>query len=169
MDTDVSENAVVVYRTYIANAPSEQSGCTLMWHGLKREWEGEEFLLKIQDFFPLDEIDFVYLPLNFWHRKEELTKSRVKNKGYAFVHLNDAKKEAEFSDKVATLSQQLKRDMHTIRASAQGVTEQLRQTIQAPKGSQVAKGVVHLRIKDELKPVSRYDLWRLQYILKDSA
>ena len=102
MDTDVPENAVVVYRTYIANAPSEQSGCTLMWHGLKRDWEDEDLLLKIQDCFPLDEIDYVYLPLNFWLRdgKESLSKSKVKNKGYAFVHLSDAKKEAEFSGKV---------------------------------------------------------------------
>ena len=74
------ENAAVVYRTYIANAPSEQSGCTLMWHGLKRDWEDEELLLKIQDCFSLDEIDYVYLPLNFWLRdgKESLSKSPVK-------------------------------------------------------------------------------------------
>ena len=56
------------------------------------------------------QVDFVYLPLNFWLRDQDSMRNakklsmrgvRLKNKGYGFVHISNAEKEAEFSHMVA--------------------------------------------------------------------
>jgi hypothetical protein len=162
----VPPECTAVYQTYIAK-PSKRTGLTLMWHGVSREWGDSQFLETIRS-FGFDEIDFVYLPLNFWIRKQDnkgkrgdSREVRLKNKGYGFVHLSDASKEAEFSHKVATLSFQSGRVMYTTRATAQGVTNQLMQTIHVAKARSACRGMVHVRIEGELKSVSRLSLWQL--------
>jgi hypothetical protein len=167
MDAVVPPDSVAVYQTYLATAPSKPSGITLMWHGVSREWEDAQFLEMI-DGFALDGVEFAYLPLNFWLRNQDAAKKpkkgtawRLKNKGYGFVHLSNTEKEAEFSHKVAMLSMQLGRVMYTTRATTQGVTNQLMQTIHVSKARSAFRGMVHVRIKDELKSVSRFSLWQL--------
>jgi hypothetical protein len=165
MEAVVPAESVAVYQTYIANAPIKPSGLTLMWHGLNREMDDSEFLEMI-DGFGLDEVEFVYLPLNFWLRGHDSTRrakrdTRMKNKGYGFVHISDARKEAEFSHKVAALSVQLRRVMSTSRATAQGVTDQLMQTMLISKARSAFRGMFHVRIKGALKSVTRFSLWQL--------
>jgi hypothetical protein len=142
-----------------------------MLHGLNREWDDLQFLEMIAG-FGLDEVDFVYLPLNFWLRNEgtdqegkptrrKARDARIKNKGYGFVHISDASKEADFSRKVAMLSIQFGRVMYTTWATTQGVTNQLMQTLLVLKPRSAARGMVHVRVNDELKSVSRFSLWDL--------
>ena len=110
-DALVPAESVAAYQTYIAHPPEKPSGLTLMWHGVSREWEDTQFLEMI-DGLASDLVDFVYLPLNFWLRNQDITRKakklsmrdvRLKNKGYGFVHISNAEKEAEFSHKVMVL------------------------------------------------------------------
>jgi hypothetical protein len=180
----VPADSVAVYQTYIANAPKENSGLTLMWHGVDPEWEDQQFLEMI-DGFGLDAVDFVYLPLKFWIRNKDMDRTekakkgtllrrppstastKLKNKSYGFVHISDANKEAEFARNVAMLSLKLGRVMHTTGASVQGVTQQLMQTLLLSKARSAARGMVYVRINGELKPVSRYSLWKIHRISED--
>lgn len=169
MDALVPAESVAAYQTYIAHPPEKPSGLTLMWHGVSREWEDTQFLEMI-DGLASDVVDFVYLPLNFWLRNQDSMRKakkgsmrdvRLKNKGYGFVHISNAEKEAEFSHKVATLAMQLGRVMYTTRATTQGVTNQLMQTIHVTKARSALRGMVHVRIKGEMKSISRFSLWQL--------
>ena len=115
-----------------------------------------------------DVVDFVYLPLNFWLRNQDTARkkgntreARLKNKGYAFVHLSESKKEAEFAHKVATLATQIGRTMYLTRAAMQGVTNQLLQTISVPKARSALRGAVHVRVPDGLKSITRFSLWQV--------
>jgi hypothetical protein len=56
---------------------------------------------------------------------------------------------------------QLGRVMYTTRATTQGVTNQLMQTIHVSKARSAFRGMVHVRVKGELKSVSRFSLWQL--------
>jgi hypothetical protein len=161
-------DSVAVYQKYIANAPDDSSGLTVMWHGVNREMEDEQLLEMLDGFGFIPLLDFVYLPLNFWLRnKETLRKKgntrdvRLKNKGYAFVHLSESKKEAEFAHKVATLATQIGRTMYLTRAAMQGVTNQLLQTISVPKARSALRGAVHVRVPDGLKSITRFSLWQV--------
>ena len=95
-------------------------------------------------------------------RKKGSTRDvRLKNKGYAFVHLSESKKEAEFAHKVATLATQIGRTMYLTRAAMQGVTHQQLQTISVPKARSAFRGVIHVRVPDGLKTITRFSLWQL--------
>ena len=56
---------------------------------------------------------------------------------------------------------QLGRVMYTTRATTQGVTNQLMQTIHVAKARSALRGVVYVRINGELKSISRFSLWQL--------
>ena len=56
---------------------------------------------------------------------------------------------------------QLGRVMYTTRATTQGVTNQLMQTIHVTKARSALRGMVHVRINGELKSISRFSLWQL--------
>jgi hypothetical protein len=167
----VPTDSIAVYQKYIASEQwGKPSGLTLMWHGVSREWEDSQFLEMMDGFALRNEVEFVYLPLNFWLRTQDSTRKtkkgsardvRLKNKGYGFVHISDAEKEAEFSHKVASLSMELGRVMYTTRATTQGVANQLMQTIMVSKARSAFRGMVHVRVNDELKSVSRFSLWQL--------
>ena len=161
-------DSVAVYQKYIANAPDDSSGLTVMWHGVNREMEDEQLLEMLDGFGFLPLVDFVYLPLNFWLRNQDTARkkgntreARLKNKGYAFVHLSESKKEAEFAHKVATLATQIGRTMYLTRAATQGVQSQLLQTIKVPKARSAFRGVIHVRVPDGLKTITRFSLWQL--------
>ena len=66
LDMTHTAECAAVYRTYIATAPSKPSGRTLKLDGLSRDWVDAQFMAMVMDCFPLDEVDFVYLPLHFW-------------------------------------------------------------------------------------------------------
>jgi hypothetical protein len=127
------------FRDYILN--TDNSGQTLMWHGLATKYQVEPHLLKMLDAIDVRDVRFLYLPLNHWESKDNPV-GKCRNKGYAFAHFATEAAAAEFTRKVAELDES-NRAVAT-KASRQGTSANLRALVSAPKKRAIA-GALYLQ------------------------
>jgi hypothetical protein len=131
----VNENFVQEQlQKYLFN--TDNSGQTLMWHGLPTKHQVEPHLIKILEAIEATEVEYLYLPLNHWEKKEK-SHGTCRNKGYAFIHFRTEAAGADFTRKVTDYSTE-KRLTATTLATQQGISVNLRALVAAPQKRTVA-------------------------------
>jgi hypothetical protein len=117
---------------YLVN--TDNSGCTVMWHGLATKCQVEPHLIETLDRIGAENVGYIYLPQNHWETKITL-RTKCRNKGYAFIHFREEAAAAVFAEKIAghfRHSPQKRRTLTTM-AEHQGVSANLRAEFQAAK------------------------------------
>jgi hypothetical protein len=151
---DASQLVAYVHRTYIANSNNE--GLTMMWHGIPRKWSGKRFQEVLSEFADVCDVVYAYLPENYW-QKTKMQGGKGNNKGYAFVHLSSSRRECDFARTVASIAQQLAREMYTTHASSQGVSKNLQQMITVAR-TRAVQGDIFVRVDGRLSTVPKLAL-----------
>jgi hypothetical protein len=131
------------FRKYFVN--TDNSGQTLMWHGLPTKYQVEPHLLHILDALKVSEVCFLYLPLNHWEKKGN-PRSKCRNKGYAFVHFRTEEAASDFARKVAgSISDDHTHELTaTTTAARQGISANLRALVSAP-AKRTGAGALYLQ------------------------
>jgi hypothetical protein len=108
-------------RRYLIN--TDNSGQTLMWHGLSTKFQVRPHLLNILKSNEVEDVGYIYLPQNVWEKKGKPV-GKVRNKGYAFIH---------FRTKAAAADFQWKAGYDCTEAVHQGISVNLRVLVSAPE------------------------------------
>ena len=120
--SDAVDNEAVVaeqFQKYLVN--TDNSGMTLMWHGLPTKHQMKPDLIRIIKDIDAQGVAYLYLPLNHWE-KSRVSSGKSRNKGYAFVHFKTAADAEEFTRKVSEYTIESRRSTATTLAAHQGVS-----------------------------------------------
>jgi hypothetical protein len=117
------------YRKYLANV--DNSGQTLMWHGLPTKYQVEPHLASILEKIGATNVGYLYLPLNHWEKKDN-PQGKCRNKGYAFIHFVTDAAALDFTNKVSDFCTEQRRLTATTKAVHQGISANLRALVAAP-------------------------------------
>jgi hypothetical protein len=141
----------LLYTQYVMNDSNE--GCTVMWHGLPNKSRVETDLkVTLEALGALKDIEYVYLPLNHWE-KPRSSKSKCRNKGYAFLHFTNSAAASAFQAKVADPAfAGMKKPTSTSLAAFQGISKNLREILSSQK-KRTYEGSVHLNMDGNLRSV----------------
>jgi hypothetical protein len=126
---------------YLIN--TDNSGQTLMWHGLSTKFQVRPHLLNILKKIQATDVGYIYLPQNIWEKKGKPT-GKVRNKGYAFIHFRTEAAASHFQ-------QQAGFDCTT--AVLQGISVNLTMLVSAPQKRTVDASVYLPNNMNELEPV----------------
>jgi hypothetical protein len=120
------------YQKYLGS--TDNSGKTLMWHGLPTKLQVEPHLLDILDEIEVKQkdVEYLYLPLNHWEKKDS-SLGKCRNKGYAFIHFRTEEAASDFTRKVTEFNTEKRRLTATTEAVHQGVSANLRALVDAPQ------------------------------------
>jgi len=121
---------------------TDNSGTTLMWHGLPTKYHMNPDLIRIIEDIDAQNVGYLYLPLNHWE-KSRVSCGKCRNKGYAFVHFKTNVDAEEFTRKVAEYTIESRRSTATTLAAHQGVSLNLTQLVTAPQ-KRTAAGSIYL-------------------------
>ena len=125
--SDAVDNEAFVaeqFQKYLVN--TDNSGMTLMWHGLPTKYHMNPDLIRIIEDIDAQNVSYLYLPLNHWE-KSRVSCGKCRNKGYAFVHFKTAADAEEFTRKVSDYTIESRRSTATTLAAHQGVSLNLTQ------------------------------------------
>jgi hypothetical protein len=142
-DSDAGDNEAFVaeqFQKYLVN--TDNSGMTLMWHGLPTKYHMNPDLIRIIEDIDAQNVSYLYLPLNHWE-KSRVSCGKCRNKGYAFVHFKTAADAEEFTRKVSDYTIESRRSTATTLAAHQGVSLNLTQLVTAPQ-KRTAAGSIYL-------------------------
>jgi hypothetical protein len=128
------------FQKYFVN--TDNSGTTLMWHGLPTKYHMKPDLIRIIEDIDAQGVTYLYLPLNHWE-KSRVACGKCRNKGYAFVHFKTAADAEEFTRKVSEYTIESRRSTATTLAAHQGVSLNLTQLVTAPQ-KRTAAGAIYL-------------------------
>jgi len=128
------------FQKYLVN--TDNSGMTLMWHGLPTKCHMNPDLIRIIEDIDAQGVVYLYLPLNHWE-KSRVSSGKCRNKGYAFVHFKTAADAEEFTRKVSDYTIESRRSTATTLAAHQGVSLNLTQLVTAPQ-KRTAAGAIYL-------------------------
>jgi hypothetical protein len=128
------------FQRYLVN--TDNSGMTLMWHGLPTKYHMNPDLIRIIEDIDVKGVTYLYLPLNHWE-KSRVSCGKCRNKGYAFVHFKTAADAEDFSRKVSEYTIESRRSTATTLAAHQGVSLNLTQLVTAPQ-KRTAAGAIYL-------------------------
>merc|ERR1719313_2359083 len=143
LDSDAADSEAFVaeqFEKYLVN--TDNSGTTLMWHGLPTKYHMKPDLLRIIEDIDAQGVAYLYLPLNHWE-KSRVSCGKCRNKGYAFVHFKTAADAEEFTRKVSEYTIESRRSTATTLAAHQGVSLNLTQLVTAPQ-KRTAAGSIYL-------------------------
>jgi hypothetical protein len=129
-----------LFQKYLVN--TDNSGMTLMWHGLPTKYHMNPDLIRIIEDIDAQGVAYLYLPLNHWE-KSRVSCGKCRNKGYAFVHFKTAADAEEFTRKVSEYTIESRRSTATTLAAHQGVSLNLTQLVTAPQ-KRTAAGAIYL-------------------------
>ena len=146
--SDAGENEAFVaeqFQKYLVN--TDDSGVTLMWHGLSTKCSVYPHLIRIIEDIDAQGVAYLYLPLNYWEKSSKGKDPR--NKGYAFVHFKTAADAEEFARKVSEHTTRPEGSTHiqqhtltaTTPATQHGVSLNLTQLVSAPQRRAAAPAV----------------------------
>merc|ERR1719443_2658680 len=141
--SDAGDNEAFVeeqFQKYLVN--TDNSGTTLMWHGLSTKYRANPDLIRIIEDIDAQGVAYLYLPLNHWE-KSRVSCGKCRNKGYAFVHFKTAAHAEEFTRKVSEYTIESRRSTATTLAAHQGVSLNLTQLVTAPQ-KRTAAGAIYL-------------------------
>jgi hypothetical protein len=131
---------------YLIN--TDNSGQTLMWHGLSTKFQVRPHLLKIMEASQVEDLEYIYLPQNIWEKKGKPI-GKVRNKGYAFIHFRTEAAASDFQKKVG---------YDTTKAVLQGISANLRTLVSAPQ-KRTTDAVIYLPNKmNEFERVPIHEL-----------
>jgi hypothetical protein len=128
------------FQKYLVN--TDNSGTTLMWHGLPTKYHMNPDLIQIIEAIDAQGVGYLYLPLNHWE-KSRVSCGKCRNKGYAFVHFKTNEAAEEFTRKVAEYTIESRRSTATTLAAHQGISLNLTQLVTAPQ-KRTAAGSIFL-------------------------
>merc|ERR1719247_3989462 len=128
------------FQKYLVN--TDNSGVTLMWHGLPTKFHMNPDLLRIIEDIDAQGVGYLYLPLNHWE-KSRVSCGKCRNKGYAFVHFKTQHYAEEFTRKIAEYTIESRRATATTLAAHQGISLNLFQLVTAPQ-KRTAAGSIYL-------------------------
>merc|ERR1719191_2041793 len=131
------------FQKYLVN--TDNSGMTLMWHGLTTKYQVKPDLIRIIEDIDAQGVTYLYLPLNHWEKssgKSRISSGKCRNKGYAFVHFKTAANAEEFTRKLSEYTFESRRPRTTL-AAHQGVSLNLTQLVTAPQ-KRTAAGAIYL-------------------------
>jgi hypothetical protein len=132
-----------LFQKYLVN--TDNSGMTLMWHGLTTKYQMKPDLIRIIEDIDAQGVAYLYLPLNHWEKssgKFRISSGKCRNKGYAFVHFKTAANAEEFTRKLSEYTFESRRPRTTL-AAHQGVSLNLTQLVTAPQ-KRTAAGAIYL-------------------------
>jgi hypothetical protein len=141
--SDAGDNEAFVaeqFQKYLVN--TDNSGITLMWHGLPTKYHMNPDLIRIIEDIDAQGVSYLYLPLNHWE-KSRVSCGKCRNKGYAFVHFKTSADAEEFTRKVSEYAIESRRSTATTHAAHQGVSLNLTQLVTAPQ-KRTAAGAIYL-------------------------
>jgi hypothetical protein len=141
--SDGGENEAFVaeqFQKYLVS--TDNSGTTLMWHGLPSKYHMNPDLIRIIEDVDAQGVAYLYLPLNHWE-KSRVSSGKCRNKGYAFVHFKTAADADEFTRKIAEYTIESRRSTATTLAAHQGVSLNMMQLVTAPQ-KRTAAGAIYL-------------------------
>jgi hypothetical protein len=144
--SDAVDNEAFVaeqFQKYLVN--TDNSGMTLMWHGLTTKYQMKPDLIRIIEDIDAQGVAYLYLPLNHWEKssgKFRISSGKCRNKGYAFVHFKTAANAEEFTRKLSEYTFESRRPRTTL-AAHQGVSLNLTQLVTAPQ-KRTAAGAIYL-------------------------
>jgi hypothetical protein len=141
-DSVVDNEAFVAeqFQKYLVN--TDNSGTTLMWHGLPTKYHMNPDLIRIIEAIDAQGVGYLYLPLNHWE-KSRVSCGKCRNKGYAFVHFKTQANADEFTRKVTEYTIESRRSTATTHAAHQGISLNLTQLVTAPQ-KRTAAGAIYL-------------------------
>jgi hypothetical protein len=128
------------FQKYLVN--TDNSGTTLMWHGLPTKYHVNPDLIRILEAIDAQNVGYLYLPLNHWE-KSRVSCGKCRNKGYAFVHFKTSADAEDFTQKVAEYTIESRRSTATTLAAHQGISLNLTQLVTAPQ-KRTAAGSIYL-------------------------
>jgi hypothetical protein len=128
------------FEKYLVN--TDNSGTTLMWHGLPTKYHVNPGLIKIIEAIDAQGVGYLYLPLNHWE-KSRVSCGKCRNKGYAFVHFKTSADAEDFTQKVAEYTVEARRSTATTLAAHQGISLNLTQLVTAPQ-KRTAAGSIYM-------------------------
>lgn len=140
------------YRKYLVNM--DNSGQTLMWHGLPTKYQVEPHLLNLLATLEAEGVGYLYVPLNHWETKDK-PRGRCRNKGYAFIHFYTEEAATAFTKKVTEYFKTEKSMLNaTTKAAFQGISANLRALVAAPQKRTTAGSFYLLNRTSTLERVS---------------
>jgi hypothetical protein len=155
--TSVHEDFVFEqHQKYIVN--TDDSGLTLMWHGLPTKYQVEPHLVGILDAISAENVEYLYLPVNHWEKKDKM-QGKCRNKGYAFIHFRTEAAAADFTHKVTEHCTDKHRLTATTKAVHQGVSANLRALVSAPVKRTLAG---HLYLQNTVGKLERISIRALR-------
>jgi hypothetical protein len=120
-----------IYQKYIVK--TDNSGQTIMWHGLPTKYQVEPHLLKFLDAIAVTDVQCLYMPLNHWEKKGN-PRGKCRNKGYAFIHFATETAASDFTRKVTDNKTESPPMLTaTTKAERQGISANLRALVAAPQ------------------------------------
>jgi hypothetical protein len=118
------------YQKYFIN--TDNSGQTLMWHGMPTKYQVEPHLIGILDAIEAENVGYLYLPLNQWEKLDN-PNGKCRNKGYAFIHFRTEASASDFMQKISDYESEKRRLAATTNATTQGISANLRMLVAAPQ------------------------------------
>jgi hypothetical protein len=140
VDVDNEVFVAEQFEKYLVN--TDNSGTTLMWHGLPTKYHMNPDLIRIIEAIDVQGVGYLYLPLNHWE-KSRVSCGKCRNKGYAFVHFKTQADADEFTRKVTEYTIESRRSTATTHAAHQGISLNLAQLVTAPQ-KRTAAGAIYL-------------------------
>jgi hypothetical protein len=122
---------------------TDNSGQTLMWHGLSTKFQVRPHLLNILQKCQAKDVGYIYLPQNIWEKKGKPV-GKVRNKGYAFIH---------FTTEAAASDFQRTAGFDCTTAALQGISANLAMLVSAPQKRTIDASVYLPNNMDELERV----------------
>jgi hypothetical protein len=117
------------FQKYITN--TDDSGKTLMWHGMSTKFQVDPHLIGILDAIEAEDVGYLYLPQNNWEKKGKPLR-KCRNKGYAFIHFMTEAAAADFIRKLTYNCTDKQELTETTEAVHQGISANLKMLITAP-------------------------------------
>jgi hypothetical protein len=139
-DVDNEEFVAEQFQKYLVD--TDNSGTTLMWHGLPTKYHMDPDLIRIIEAIDAKGVAYLYLPLNHWE-KSRVSCGKCRNKGYAFLHFKTDADAQEFTRNVSEYTIESRRSTATTLAAHQGVSLNLTQLVTAPQ-KRTAAGSIYL-------------------------
>jgi hypothetical protein len=166
VDSSLASDEFVVeqFQKYLVD--TDNSGLTLMWHGLPTKYHMKPDLLRIFETIDAQGVEYLYLPLNHWE-KSRVTCGKCRNKGYAFVHFKTVHDADDFTKKIADYTIESRRSTATTLAAHQGISLNLFQLVTAPQ-KRTASGTIFLKsAEDTFECVTISSLRKLHKAMMD--
>lgn len=115
---------------YLVN--TDNSGRTLMWHGMSTKSQVDPHLIGILDAIQAKDVGYIYLPQNIWEKKGKPI-DKCRNKGYAFIHFLTEVAASDFAEKLYVYCGEKAGLAETTHAVHQGISTNLRALLSAPQ------------------------------------